>query len=78
MARAGPNLDDGLSYGLTVCGLTISGLIICGVNVYELAMYWLNTYWLNTYWLTMALAALRRICKGATIRCNRCNASHLS
>jgi hypothetical protein len=73
MARAGPNLDDGLSYGLTVCGLTISGLIICGLNVYELAMYWLNTYW-----LTMALAALRRTCKGATIRCNRCNASHLS
>jgi hypothetical protein len=40
MARAGPNLGDGLSYGLS----------------YGLVMYWLNTYRLTMYGLTMPLA----------------------
>jgi hypothetical protein len=54
MARAGPNLGDGLSYGLARYELA---------ERVGLTMYWLNTYWLTMYWLTMALAAPPH-CKG--------------
>ncbi len=43
MARAGPNLGDGFSYGLTRYQLA---------ERVGLTMYWLNTYWLTIYGLT--------------------------
>jgi hypothetical protein len=54
MARAGPNLGDGPSYGLTRYELAERvGLTMC----------WLNTYWLTMYGLTIVMAAPPPPCK---------------